>query len=244
MSEGPTTPFRATVIDAGVGNLANLARALRHAGGASGAPSEGPAPEIEVTADPDRVAAGRCLLLPGVGAFAPPRERLRESGLEAALRSALADGAWLLGVCVGFQLLFEESEEFGRTDGLGLLSGRVTRLPEGVPLPHIGWNALHHLADHPLLGADGTADAAVGEGSHVYFVHSYAVDGAPEEEILARATHGRDFPAVAGRGRVLGTQFHPEKSGATGLAILRNYLRLAGANGSRPDVQPPDPEEP
>jgi glutamine amidotransferase len=215
------TPYRATVVDAGVGNLANLARALRHLGA-----------EAEVTADPERVAAARCLVLPGVGAFAPPRERLRESGLEEALRAALdggdghdgdSGGAWLLGVCVGFQLLFEESEEFGRTAGLGLLAGRVTALPDGVPSPHIGWNALHGLAPHPLF----SLSRAVAEGSHVYFVHGYAVDGAPEDEVLARATHGRAFPAVAGRGRVLGTQFHPEKSGPVGLAILANYLEMA-----------------
>lgn len=242
--------LRATVIDTGVGNLANLARALRVAGTrASGpdgpdtppevpieVPSEVPIEipiEVEVTDDPERVAAARCLVLPGVGAFAPPRERLRESGLEQALRAALDDGAWLLGVCVGFQLLFDESEEFGRTAGLGLLTGRVTRLPAGVPLPHIGWNALHHLVAHPLLGRDGTgaggarAGRPIPEGSHVYFVHSYAVDGAPEDQVLARATHGREFPAVAGRGRVLGTQFHPEKSGPIGLALLANYLEIA-----------------
>ncbi len=240
-------PIRATVIDAGVGNLANLVRALRVAGTGppgGGAPLAPPAPpEIEVTEDPERVAAARCLVLPGVGAFAPPRERLRQSGLEQALRAALDDGAWLLGVCVGFQLLFDESEEFGRTEGLGLLSGRVTRLPAGVPVPHIGWNALHHLADHPLLGRHDQharrahrAEAPPGgpfstvpipEGSHVYFVHTYAVEGAAEGQILARATHGRDFPAVAGRGRVLGTQFHPEKSGPIGLALLAHYLEIA-----------------
>ena len=102
-----------------------------------------------------------------------------------------------------------------------------------MPLPHIGWNALHDLAAHPLLGTNGlVADpqrrrSPIPEGSHVYFVHSFAVEGAPEEEILARATHGRAFPAVAGRGRVLGTQFHPEKSGPIGLALLAHYLEIA-----------------
>lgn len=207
-----TSP-RAVVIDAGVGNLANLARALGAVGAAA-----------EVTADPKRVAGARCLLLPGVGAFAPPRARLAESGLEAALRGAVAGGAWLLGVCVGFQLLFEASEEFGATEGLGLLAGRVTRLPDGVPLPHIGWNRLHHLDGHPLL-------EGLGAEPYVYFVHGFAPDGVPEDEVLARATHGRAFAAVAGRGRVLGTQFHPEKSGATGLRLLANFVRLA--EGSR-----------
>jgi len=204
---------RATVIDAGVGNLANLARAL----GAVGATAE-------VTADPARVAGARCLLLPGVGAFAPPRERLAGSGLEAALREAVAGGAWLLGVCVGFQLLFEGSEEFGAPAGLGLLSGGVPRLPRGVPLPPIGWNRLHDVDGHPLL-------AGLGSEPYVYFVHSFAPDGVPEDEVLARATHGRPFAAVAGRGRVLGTQFHPEKSGAAGLRILASFLALAEEAG-------------
>lgn len=204
-----TTRPQAIVIDAGVGNLANLARALAAVGA-----------EAEVTEDPWRVEGGRCLLLPGVGAFAPPRERLAESGLEAALRAALDAGAALLGVCVGYQLLFEGSEEFGETPGLGLLPGRVSSLPHGVPRPHIGWNRLHDLADHPLL-------AGLAEGSHVYFVHGYAPDGVPADTALARATHGRAFPAVAGRGRVLGTQFHPEKSGGVGLRLLANFVELA-----------------
>lgn len=194
------------IVDTGVGNLGNLSRALESLGAT-----------VEITADPERVAAGRCLILPGVGAFAPPREVLR-GPLERSLRSALDRGAWLLGICVGFQLLFERGEEFESVDGLGLLQGRVTRLPDTVPVPHIGWNRLHDGADHPLLtGLDGR---------YVYFVHSFAPDDVPGELVLARCTHGRPFPAVAGRGRVMGTQFHPERSGETGLRLLRNYLEV------------------
>ncbi len=195
-----------TVIDAGVGNLGNLVRALESLGA-----------QPEITLDPARVAESRCLVLPGVGAFAPPREALRGE-MEAALHEALDSGAWLLGICVGFQLFFESGEEFESVDGLGLLTGRVTRLPAGVPVPHIGWNRLHDVAGHPLLeGLDGR---------YVYFVHSYAPEGVPDELCLARCTHGRAFPAVAGRGRVMGTQFHPERSGEAGLRLLRNFLRL------------------
>jgi glutamine amidotransferase len=203
-----------TVIDAGVGNLGNLRRALAAVGA-----------EVTVSADPAAVAAAGCLVLPGVGAFGPPRERLR-GALEEAIHAALDDGAHLLGICVGFQLLFESSVEFGETDGLGLLPGRVTRLPETVPLPHIGWNRLQLEAD----GAAGEAAALVAglpAESWVYFVHSFAPDGVPEELVLARSLHGRAFPAVAGRGRVMGTQFHPEKSGRLGLALLAGFLRLA-----------------
>lgn len=208
----PSVP-RVTVIDAGVGNLGNLRRALEALGA-----------EVVVTHDPTVVAEARCLVLPGVGAFSPPRERLR-GALEAAVRSALEGGAWLLGICVGYQLLFAASDEFGETDGLGLLPGRVEKLPTSVTLPHIGWNQLRLVP-----GAEGGALlAGLPEEAWVYFVHSYAPVGVPEERVLARTLHGADFAAAAAHGRVLGTQFHPEKSGATGLTILGNFLRMANA---------------
>ena len=206
----------AVVVDAGVGNLGNLARAVGSLG-----------VDVEVTRDPEVVASARCLLLPGVGAFRPPRERLR-GALEEALHSAVENGAWLLGICVGYQLLFEESDEFGLTDGLGLLPGRVRRLPDGVPLPHIGWNRLE------VPDAESSALVRGLDGQYVYFVHSYAPEGVPPELCLARCRHGRDFAAAAGRDRVLGTQFHPEKSGQVGLSLLRSFLSLA-----RPEVEVP-----
>lgn len=210
--------MNATILDAGVGNLGNLARALRHLGA-----------EVTVTRDPAEISRGRCLLLPGVGAFAPPREALR-GDLEDALRRALNEGAWLLGICVGFQLLFEASTEFGQTDGLGLLPGTITRLPDTVPLPHIGWNQLE-ITPSPA-GRGGRGERAkllenLSSGDHVYFVHSFAPEDVPDEHVLATTLHGRAFPSVVARGRVLGTQFHPEKSGETGLRILANYLRMA-----------------
>ncbi len=201
--------IHATVIDAGVGNIGNLVRALRHLGA-----------EVETTCDPAVIRKARCLVLPGVGAFRPPREVLRGAP-EEAIRTALEDGACLLGICIGYQLLFDSSEEFGMTDGLGLLTGRVTKLPGGVPLPHIGWNRVFGVADHPLL-------AGAAEDDHYYFVHSFAPEAVPEESVLGRCRHGRSFPAITGRGRIAGTQFHPEKSGAAGLGLLRNYLAWAG----------------
>jgi imidazole glycerol-phosphate synthase subunit HisH len=209
---------RALIVDAGVGNLGNLRRALERIGA-----------EVEISVDPARIAAERCLLLPGVGAFAPPREALR-GPLEAALREALDRGAFLLGICVGFQLLFESGEEFEAIDGLGLLPGRVTRLPPSVPVPHIGWNLLHDLADHPLLA--GLSQN--GDESWVYFVHSYAPEGVPDELCLARCTHGRVFPAIAGTERVMGTQFHPERSGEAGLRLLANFLEMAHGPAAGP----------
>jgi glutamine amidotransferase len=205
----PQTP-RAVVIDAGVGNLGNLERALRSLGAA-----------VEVTDRPEPIAAARCLLLPGVGAFRPPRERLR-GALEQALRAALDRGAHLLGICVGYQLLFGGSDEFGSTDGLALIEGSICRLPDTVPLPHIGWNSLEGLSPHPLL-------AGIEEGSYAYFVHSFAPDGVPAAATLASALHGRRFAAVAGAGRVLGTQFHPEKSAEIGLRLLANFLEISAS---------------
>lgn len=209
--------LEAIVVEAGVGNLGNLVRALESVGGSP-----------RITADPREIAAARCLLLPGVGAFAPPREAVR-GGVEEAVREALGRGAHLLGICVGFQILFEEGEEFQTTDGLGLLPGRVTRLPEGVPVPHIGWNRLHDLAGHPLLAGLEEGDS----GRFVYFVHSYAPEGVPEDLCLALCTHGRAFPAVAGKGRVMGTQFHPERSGPAGLRLLANFLEMSHGIAAR-----------
>ncbi|HBL26201.1 MAG TPA: imidazole glycerol phosphate synthase subunit HisH, partial [Acidobacteria bacterium] len=172
---------RALIVDLGVGNLGNLVRALERVGPATGSTAE-------ITTDPARVAAATCLLLPGVGAFAPPREALR-GPLEVALRTALDRGAFLLGICVGFQLLFEAGEEFETIDGLGLLPGRVTRLPGSVPVPHIGWNRLHGLADHPLVSG---LDAGPGWGEAVYFVHSFAPEGVPVEHRLALCTRSEE----------------------------------------------------
>lgn len=203
-----------TVVDAGVGNLGNLLRALHHLGA-----------DARLTVDAEEIARARCLVLPGVGAFKPPRERLRGE-MEEALGQALGNGAHLLGICVGYQLLFDGSDEFGSTDGLGLLPGRVQRLPDGVSLPQIGWNRLTDTrGDHPLF-------RGLGAGSHFYFVHTFAPLDVPSDTVLARAVHGAPFVAVAGRGRVFGSQFHPEKSGKNGLRLIDNFLEMAHAADS------------
>ena len=196
------------ILDANVGNLGNLERAL-HAVGA----------DARLSCSAQEIARARSILLPGVAAFRPPREFLRGE-LEGALRHALERGAWLLGICVGFQLLFESSSEHGQTDGLALLSGHIDRLPASVPLPHIGWNRLVDLASHPFL--DG-----VEQGGYAYFVHSFAPCAGDQDQCLAACRHGRSFPAIAASGRVLGTQFHPEKSGELGLRLLKNFIELS-----------------
>lgn len=212
MSRGGSLPV--TVVDTGVGNLGNLLRALGHLGATA-----------ELSADPSRVAQARCLVLPGVGAFRPPRERLR-GPLEVALREALATDAALLGICVGYQLLFERSREFGETDGLGLLQGVVEALPTSLALPHIGWNRLHPTRPSPLF-------EGLEAGVYFYFVHSFAP--LVSADSLAITHHGADFVAAAGRARVFGCQFHPEKSGEAGLRLLSNFLRFAAGDA---DVRP------
>jgi glutamine amidotransferase len=205
MSEASTQTV--TLVDYGVGNTASVIRAFRRLGA-----------EVDFTADLDRVAAARRLVLPGVAAFAPAMNRLLETGLESAVRAAVKRGGRLLGLCLGFQLLFEESEEHGVHRGLGLVPGRVRPFPGGVRTPHVGWNQL--LARRSDGFVEGLPD-----GSFVYFVHSYRPEGAEAADVAAACDHGGEFPAIVQRGNVWGCQFHPEKSSENGRLLLSNFLR-------------------
>ena len=164
------------------------------------------------------MAAARRLVLPGVAAFAPAMNRLLETGLESAVRASVKRGGRLLGLCLGFQLLFEESEEHGVHRGLGLVPGRVRPFPVGVRTPHVGWNRL--LTRRPDGFVEGLQD-----GSFVYFVHSYRPEGAEAADVAATCDHGGEFPAIVQRGNVWGCQFHPEKSSENGRLLLSNFLR-------------------
>lgn len=202
---------RVALLDTGVGNVFSVRRALERLGA-----------EVVQTSDPAVVAASSRIVLPGVGAFAPARERLAASGLEKGIRGALESGARLLGLCLGFQLLFDESEEFGTTPGLGLLRGRVVPFPPGARVPHVGWNRLETegaVAGPLLAGLPG--------GAYVYFVHSFRPEGADPADVAAFCDHGGRFVAAARRGNVWGCQFHPEKSSAAGRRILANFLSEA-----------------
>jgi glutamine amidotransferase len=194
------------IADYGIGNLGSVTKGFRQAGA-----------ETVLSGDPAVLRAADALILPGDGAFAATMEEVTRRGLVPVLRETVAAGKPLLGICIGMQLLFEESEEHGRHEGLGLLPGRVRRFDDGLPVPHMGWNRLRARRPHPLL--DGVAD-----GAYVYFVHSYFCD-APDEVVIATSDYGRDFPAVVGRGNVLGVQFHPEKSQAVGLRMVANFVR-------------------
>jgi imidazole glycerol-phosphate synthase subunit HisH len=193
--------MKTTLIDSPVANVANIARALRTAGA-----------ELEVTSDPIAIANAQKLVLPGVGSFIAAMQWLTEHGIDHAVRDAVQRGASLLGVCVGHQLLFDISHEMGSTRGLGLIRGEVHKFGGVLPVPQIGWNRV--AANGPLF--DGVEDGVF------YFVNSYAAADAPDE--VARADYGGPFTAAVQRERVFGVQFHPEKSSAAGLRVLRNFL--------------------
>lgn len=198
------------VIDYGVGNLFSLCRSLEAIG-----------QQPVVTGDPALLRQADRLFLPGVGAFQDAIAKLRQTGLDQVIKEEAAKGKPILGICLGMQLLFEESLEFGRWEGLGLIPGKVVPMEGVIPadykIPHIGWNALHFPQKdrHPLLGT-------VQEGDCVYFVHSfYAMDC--DEAVIATAEYGAELTAAVARGNVMGCQFHPEKSGDVGLNILRTF---------------------
>lgn len=178
---------------------------------------------VQTEAEWTRVAATGTvsgIVLPGVGAFGDAMFQMRASGLLKAVRTAIKSGIPVLGICLGMQLLFSVSEEHGSHVGLGVLPGRVIRFPSSVKVPHMGWNDLATVAQHPLL--DGVA-----KGDYVYFVHSYRAILDDERSLLAAADYeGILVPAVVGRDKVYGTQFHPEKSGRVGEMILHNFTQI------------------
>jgi glutamine amidotransferase len=194
------------IVDYGVGNVRSVERALLHVGG-----------DPKLTADPDDLERAYGIVLPGVGAFAPALEKLSEGGLGRRLVDLAGRGTPVLGVCLGYQLLFEESMEHGRHQGLGLLPGTVRQINSSDRLPVIGWCRLTQTDESPLW--EGVAD-----GSYMYFLHSYTPDS--NRHSIASTEHS---PAAASaRRRVMGTQFHPEKSGTDGLLIYENFLAICG----------------
>ena len=199
------------IIDYGVGNLFSLQSSFRAIG-----------QEAEVTADPDRLRQADRVILPGVGAFGDAAEKLKRSGMDEAVRLEASSGKPLMGICLGMQLLFEKSYEYGEHVGLGLLKGSILpmagRLPEGLKIPQMGWNALKIRKPSALL-------KNTREGDCVYFVHSYSATVC-EDSLLAEVEYGIDITACVGRGNVFGCQFHPEKSGSVGLKILEAFCRL------------------
>ena len=197
------------IIDYGVGNLFSLISSFKAIG-----------QDAVVTGDPQVIRSAEKLVLPGVGAFGDASKKLLDSGLDKVVKEQVALGKPLLGVCLGMQMLFEESYEYGKHQGLGLLKGKVVPfdLPKEYKIPHIGWNALHFVKQSPFLKYINPQDC-------VYFVHSFhAVDC--EDSLIATTEYGQEVTALVGCGNVYGAQFHPEKSGDVGLKILKGFCEL------------------
>ena len=194
------------IIDYGVGNLRSVEKAF-HAGGV----------EAVVSADEGVLRSAEKLVLPGVGAFRACMDALTERGFDQLVRERVAEGTPLLGVCVGMQMLFEESEEFGTTSGLGFLRGRVRRFPEGLHVPQVGWNQVGWKSGHAL-------SEGIGDKTFFYFVHSFFCEADEAAAVVGETEYGLTYPSVVARGNVCGVQFHPEKSQAAGLRLLKNFV--------------------
>jgi glutamine amidotransferase len=211
------------IVDYGSGNLHSAAKAFERAARESGFEQR-----IAVTSDPNVVIRADRIVLPGVGAFADCRRGLDEiSGMVDALeQSVRKNGKPFFGICVGMQLMAERGREYKVTPGLGWIAGEVDRITSSSPdlkIPHMGWNTLNVLRDHPLL-----AGIPVGtKGLHAYFVHSYELKTAKRDDLIAQADYGGPLTAVVGRENMVGTQFHPEKSQRLGLALIANFLKWA-----------------
>lgn len=197
------------VIDYGMGNLRSVEKAFQFLGFAA-----------QIVDTVEQLDAATHVVLPGDAAFGDAMANLRRGGWDEAIRRSIEAGRPFLGICVGLQLMFEESEEMGRHRGLGLLPGRCRRFPAGQPVPQIGWNQVSLQREHPLL-------ADVPEGSFFYFVHSYYVESDRPDDRLATTEYGLEYTSIAGRGCIFGVQFHPEKSQDIGLRLLRNFATTA-----------------
>ena len=196
------------IIDYGVGNLRSVEKAFAATGC-----------EAVVSHDEKALRAAERLVLPGVGAFGACMKALSERGFDELVRERVAAGTPLLGVCVGMQLLFETSDEFGATPGLGLLRGRVRRFSDELVVPHVGWNQIAQTRTHPVF-------AHVADQSYFYFVHSYYCEPVDENVIAGETEYGVTYASVVARDNICGVQFHPEKSQHAGLQLLHNFARF------------------
>ena len=202
------------IVDYGAGNLRSVARAVARAGY-----------EPFITSEPSAVERAEVVILPGVGAAADTMSNLTRCGLVEPIRQYIASGRPFLGVCMGLQALFSVSEEGGEHRCLDILSGRVRRLPDGLKVPHMGWNSVRQRRPYPVF--EGIADDAF-----FYFVHSYYADPEDPSVVAGEASYGLTFAAVVVTANIVATQFHPEKSGEAGLRLYENFLRLARNGGA------------
>ena len=198
------------IIDYDAGNLRSVEKALEALGA-----------ETVVTRDPEVIAGSSRVILPGVGSFGDAMERLNQYGLPDVIRRTVSGNKPFLGICLGLQLLFEESEESPGVPGLGILKGKILKIPqtEGLKIPHMGWNSLNLKPDSRLF-------AGIRVQEYVYFVHSYYLKAQEESQVAATTWYGTEIHAAVEAGNVFACQFHPEKSGDTGLRILKNFLEV------------------
>jgi glutamine amidotransferase len=203
---------RVVIVDYGAGNLRSVERAVARAGF-----------EPLVSSRPEDAAAAGVLIVPGVGAAADTMRNLRERGLAEPIRQYIAAGRPFLGVCMGLQALLTVSEEGGEHECLGVIPGRVRRLPQGLKVPHMGWNRVRQRRPHPVF--DGIPDDA-----YFYFVHSYYPDPEDDSVVVGETDYGVTFASVVAAGSLVATQFHPEKSGRYGLQLLKNFLSWDGSD--------------
>ncbi len=196
-----------TILDYGGGNIGSLIAALRRRGA-----------HFALSDDPLALETATAVILPGDGAFGATMQALQKRGLDRAIVRHIESGRAFLGICVGMQVLFEESDEFGASKGLGILRGRISRFTDAPRVPHMGWNRLEITGDHPFV-------SRLGEDEYAYFLHSYRapVGG----DTVAACSHGERFSAIVARDNIMATQFHPEKSQRTGARLLDNFLRYA-----------------
>ncbi len=201
--------MKVVIVDYGAGNLRSVARAVARAGY-----------DPLISSRPQDVDAADALILPGVGAAADTMRNLRQRGLVDPVRRFIDSGRPFLGVCMGLQALLDISEEGGEHECLGVISGRVKRLPQGLKVPHMGWNRVRQVQPHPIF--EGVED-----GAYFYFVHSYYPAPADPSLVIGETEYGITFPSVVARDNLVATQFHPEKSGQAGLRLYANFLRTA-----------------
>lgn len=203
------------IIDYGMGNLRSAEKGFQHAG----------VTDVAVTSDPDAVRTADGVVLPGVGAFRDAARELRESGMRDVIRDRVAAGVPFLGICLGMQLLADVGYEDGEWEGLGIVPGECVRLPEGVKVPHIGWNTVEYPRTSPLF--DG-----IDAGSAFYFVHSYHLKPATPSAIIGSTEYGTRFAAAVQSDNVFAVQFHPEKSSERGLRLLANFGSIVQGQGA------------
>jgi len=196
------------IVDYGVGNLSSVQNSLK----ALDIPSI-------ISSNAEEIAKCRSIIVPGVGAFPDAMKNMRESGIDKVVKAAAKEGKPILGICLGMQLFFEESDEVEKCAGLGLLKGNVTKLEGSIKIPHMGWNSLSFETYSPIL-------EGISENNYVYFVHSYYVENCEKGIVNAYSMYEKKIPAIVSKGNIFGMQFHPEKSGDFGMKLLKNFVEV------------------